>query len=116
MIPISRLVPLGLFMTLLPACTHVAGIVEQGPGQPMSTAVLSVGRPGGIGVSTPHKVDPRGHFDFYLAPTDESDLYLYDGAGDPKLTLQHIDEREIGTHMQLQLRPASGAMQDMETP
>jgi hypothetical protein len=86
---------------LAPACMHVAGIVEEYPGRPSTSAVLAVGRPGGIGVSTTHRVDSKGKFDFYMSAVDENDLYVYDSHGDPQHTMRRVDRKEISDHMKL---------------
>jgi hypothetical protein len=88
-------------------CTHVSGMVEQAPGVPLRTAVLSAGRPDGIAVYATYHVNSQGRFDFDLFPTDESALYVYDGAADPRLTLRRIDERDIRPNMKIMMRPAN---------
>jgi hypothetical protein len=92
-------------LALLPACTHISGVVEQAPGRPLTTAVFSVGRPDGIAMYEQHHVDSRGHFDFYVIPTDEQHLYLYDSAGDPRATLRRIDPMEMRKGMHIMMRP-----------
>src|SRR4051812_18001675 len=93
-------------LALFPACTHISGVVEQAPGRPMTTAVFTVGRPDGIAKYAEHHVDSRGHFDFYLVPTDESHLYVHDGSADPRLTLRRIEALELRQNMRVMLRPA----------
>jgi len=92
---------------LVAGCTHVSGVVEQAPGVPLTTAVLSAGRPDGIAVYATYHVDSRGRFDIHLFPTDESALYVYDGAADPRLTLRRIDERDLRPDMKIMMRPAN---------
>lgn len=88
-------------------CAHLKGVVIEDPsGRPMRTAVFTVGRPNGIAILDRHTVDGRGAFDFSLFPTDENDLYLYDGAGDPELTMRRVDASEMSDHMRLFLRAA----------
>src|SRR5690349_17366967 len=91
-------------LILLPACTHISGVVEQSPGRPLPSAVISVGRPDGVAVFEKHPVDSRGHFDFYLMPTDESAVYVYDSGGDPRLTLRRLEEIELRQGMHIMLR------------
>src|SRR6476620_3154709 len=93
-------------LALLPACTHVSGVVEQAPGRPLTTAVFTIGRPDGIAKYATHHVDARGRFDFSIIPTDESHLYLHDGAGDPRLTMRRIEAIELRKDMHIMLRPA----------
>jgi hypothetical protein len=91
-------------------CTHIKGVVVEDPsGRAMKTARFSVGRPDSIAVYATHDVDARGGFDFYIAPTDENNLYLYDAAGDPQYTLQRIDRSQQSEKMQLRMRPAPAA-------
>ncbi len=94
-------------MLMLVGCTHIKGVVLQDPTQrPMTTAVISVGRPTGIAVYDQHKVDDHGRFDFYIGPTDEENLYIYDGASRPEMTMRRIQSYELGEKMELHLRPA----------
>jgi hypothetical protein len=98
-----------LFVPLLafiPACTHVAGVVEQAPGRPLPTAVFTIGRPDGIAIYASHHVDARGHFDFHVPATDEQHLYVYDGAADPRLTMRRIEPMEMRQDMHIMMRPA----------
>jgi len=92
---------------LLAACTHVKGVVLQDPSQrPMTTAIISIGRPNGIAVYDQHKVDDHGRFDFYVGPTDEENLYIFDGASRPEMTMRRIQSYEISEKMELHLRSA----------
>ena len=94
------------------SCMHVKGVVlEERTQGPMRTAVITVGRPNGIAVYDSHQVDKNGAFDFYVLPTDEDNLYLYDGAGMPELTMERIDRMRVGDKMKLYLRPAPKDMQ-----
>jgi hypothetical protein len=96
-----------LSATLLAGCTHVKGVVLEEPSlRPSTTAVISVGRPTGIAVFDSHRVDAFGRFDFYLGPTDENNLYVYDGRSSPELTMRRIETYEISENMKLHLRPA----------
>ncbi|HEY4328731.1 MAG TPA: hypothetical protein VGN88_03275 [Phycisphaerae bacterium] len=102
-----RLTLILLSFSFLAGCTHLKGVVLEDPTQrPMKTAVISVGRPTGIAVLATHPVNDRGTFDFYLLPGDETNLYLYDGAADPEMTMRHLDQAEIGDKMTLHLRRA----------
>ncbi len=94
----------------LAGCTHLKGVVLEDPsGHPMQSAVLSVGRPGGIAVFETHPVDSKGRFDFSVMPTDLNDIYLYDAAADPEMTVRHVDESEMNDHMQLHMQRARAA-------
>jgi hypothetical protein len=93
-------------LAMLPACTHISGVVEQAPGQPLQSAVISVGRPDGIAVYSKHQVDSRGRFDIQLAPTDETNVYVYDGAGDPRMTMRRLEPIELKKNMRIMVRPA----------
>jgi len=98
---------MGLLVVALGGCTHIKGVVIEDPsGRPMRTAVLSVGKPGGIAAIETHPVDEKGRFDISLLPSDLSNVYLYDGATDPQLTLRHVDEQQFSDHMQLHMRRA----------
>jgi len=97
-----------LSVVVLAGCTHLKGIVLEDPTQrPSHTAVLSIGRPTGIAVFDTHRVDQNGAFDFYIGPTDESNIYLYDGASSPELTMRRVEPFEQSQKMVLHLRPAS---------
>ena len=92
----------------LAGCTHLKGVVVEDPsGRPAKNAVLSIGRPGGISVYDQHHVDAHGAFDFYVGPTDENNIYLFDSAGNTELTLRHVDSYEISQNMKLHIRPAA---------
>lgn len=101
---------LAMFMLIgatLGGCTHLKGVVvEEQSGKPMRTAVLSVGRPGGLAVYATHRVDENGAFDFTLAPMDTTNIFLYDGAGDPETTMRHVEASEFSQNMKLRLRRA----------
>lgn len=102
-----------LLLPMLPACSHIKGVVVDERNRPVASAILSIGRPGSIGVFEPHKVDARGRFDFQVSPLDSTNVFLYDGAGDPQATLRQIDQNDLSDHMQLLLhRAAPGAGED----
>jgi hypothetical protein len=90
---------------MMSGCTHVAGEVTRMDGRPLVTAVFSIGRPADIANYGTHTVDAKGHFDFYIGPADDTNLFLYDGAGDPKLTIRQVDREEINGHMHLRMTP-----------
>ena len=97
-----------LCAAVLAGCAHLKGVVLEDPSQrPARTAVFSVGRPGGIAVFDSHRVDQNGAFDFYIGPTDDNNLYLYDGATAPELTMRRVEPFEQGEKMVLHLRAAS---------
>ena len=90
---------------ILGGCTHLKGVVVSEPGQrPHPNAVLSVGKPGGFVATESHPVDKKGEFDFYLMPTDENRVYLYDAAN-PDATMRRLDRSEFSEKMKLHLRP-----------
>jgi hypothetical protein len=93
------------FLTLMSACTHVAGVVTRMDGRPLTTAVFSIGRPSDIASYGTHHVDANGHFDFFIGPADDTNLFLYDGAGDPKLSIRQVDREDISGHMHLRMVP-----------
>lgn len=87
---------------LLAGCTHVAGTVyEAGTSRPLAGATFTVGHPGGIGVFARHTSNAEGHFDFYIAPTDESHLYVF--SGDPTMA-RRVDRSEISEQMKVYVR------------
>jgi hypothetical protein len=100
--------PILLCVLFLTGCMHLKGIVlDESSMRPARTAVFSVGNPTGIAVFETHRVDDNGEFDFYLGPTDDNNLYLYDGSALPALTLRRIGKFEMGENMKLYLRRAS---------
>jgi hypothetical protein len=90
---------------LMSGCIHVAGTVTQMDGRPLSTAVFSIGRPEDIANYGTHSADANGHFDFYIGPVDETNLFLYDGSADPKLSIRQVDPDQISGHMKLRMVP-----------
>jgi hypothetical protein len=88
-------------------CNHIQGVVLDERQRPLETAVFSVGRPDAIATYGTHKVDARGRFNFQLSAIDETNLYLYDGAGDPQATLRHIERNEMSDHMRILMRRAN---------
>lgn len=89
----------------LAGCMHLKGVVLTEPGErPHPTAVLAVGRPGGISAVETHAVDKKGQFDFNILPTDENSVYVYDAAN-PTTTMRQIDRSELSDKMKLHLRP-----------
>lgn len=102
-----NLVTTALFLTAagLAGCMHVKGVVLEDPSnKPLKTAILSVGRPDGIAVFAKYHVDQNGRFDFYIGPGDEADVYVYDGANDPDLSMRQIEPRELNEKMTLHIR------------
>lgn len=90
---------------MLSGCIHVAGVVVRMDGKPLSTAVFSIGRPTDIANYGTHSVDAAGRFDFNIGPTDETNLFLYDGAGEPAATIRQISPEQISTHMHIRMTP-----------
>lgn len=91
---------------MLGACTHVAGVVERRDGKPVPTAVFSIGRPTDIIMYGTYPVTADGHFDFYISPTDATNLYVYD-KGNPEATMRQLQTNEINDHMKLRLDASS---------
>jgi hypothetical protein len=88
----------------LGACTHVRGIVvDEGTGRPRPSAVFTVGRPDGIAIYQRNPVDKNGRFDFYISPTDESSLYVYDSSWGAASTMRRIDRTEITEQMRVEM-------------
>jgi hypothetical protein len=99
-----------LSSTLL-ACTHIKGVVyEDTPGsrtnRPLRTAALSIGRPTGLAVYGTYHVDENGNFDFYIGPTDHDNVFVYDNAANPEITMHRIDPNQLSDHMVLRMRRA----------
>lgn len=88
----------------LQGCTHVKGIVtDEVTHRPVPSAIFSIGRPDGIAVYATHHVDGNGKFDFSVFSLDESNVYVYDGAGDPRMTMQHLDRTALNADMHVKL-------------
>ena len=104
-----RAIGLGAFALLalcLTGCTtHVAGTVTDGRDLPVRDAYFTVGLPTGVGTFGKYPVDQNGHFDFHIAATDESHLYLWNGQGDADVTMLHIDRGSINDHMDVKYEP-----------
>jgi hypothetical protein len=81
--------------------TDVAGVVLDARELPVRDAFFTVGLPTGVGTFGKYPVDQDGKFNFHIAPTDESQLYLWNGKGDPQVSIVHIDHAEISDHMRL---------------
>ena len=104
--PKFRFLALLLVATLLVVggCTHIKGVVlEERTGKALTTAVVTVGVPEGIGVLQNHPVDNQGRFDFQISPTDETAVYVYDSAGPAQNTLKHMDRSELSDHMTIKI-------------
>jgi hypothetical protein len=87
----------------LTSCTHVAGVVlGDRTERPVANAEFTVGPPNMM-VLDRHRVDSNGHFDFFISPIDETNLYVWNGQGDPSLGPRHIDPTEISSHMTIHL-------------
>ncbi len=87
-------------------CSRIAGVVVDEHNRPVPTAIFSVGRPDAIATYGTHRVDARGRFSFQLSAVDETNLYVYDGAADPGLTLEHVDRSQLGPQMRVPLHRA----------
>ncbi len=101
-IGIVRGVMLAAVAGMLGACTHLAGVVTRSDGRPVSTASFSIGRPTDIAHYGEHPVDAQGQFNFYISPTDENYLYVYDRSN-PGGTMRQVQKGEMSDHMQMRL-------------
>jgi hypothetical protein len=91
-------------MAAVGGCTHLAGTVYDAQSKrPLPGAVFTVGHPAGIGVFDRKTADGYGRFDFQISPTDESQIYVYDGKSDPS-SAQRVDKTEFGDHMKVYVR------------
>ena len=103
------LLALPLLTLALTACTHVKGVIlEDRTNRPVTDAALTIGRPDGIGVYQRIHVDKNARFDFYISPTDEDFLFVWDGKGDPLISVRKIDRGEISDHMTIKLPRQGG--------
>jgi len=92
-----------LTLSGLAACTHVKGVVLAAHTErPMANAQFTVGRPD-MFVLDRHRADSAGRFDFFISPLDETNLYVWDGRGDPTIAVRRIDRLEISDHMVLHI-------------
>ena len=99
------------------ACTHVRGVVvDEGTERPHPTAVFTVGRPDGIAIYQRNPVERNGRFDFYISPTDESTLYVFDSSWGAAATMRRIDRTEISDHMHVVMPRANPATGDEYIP
>jgi hypothetical protein len=100
--------PLFIILLALTGCMHLKGVVLDDPSlRPARSAVFCVGNPNGIAVFDTHRVDANGQFDFFIGPTDDNNLYLYDGSANPDLSLRRVAPFEMNDHMTLYLRRAA---------
>jgi hypothetical protein len=105
-----------LTAALLAGCVRLKGVVqEEGSGRPVRTAVLTVGRPDGIGVLESHPVNQQGEFDFKISTADVHKVYVYDSAGSPEAAL-HLTESQLSDHMKLKLPRARRGEPEMVIP
>ena len=90
----------------LAGCIHMQGVVLEEPSnRPFTTARITVGRPGGLAIFASHDVDSHGRFDFYIGPTDDNDVYVYDTTGSVEDAIR-LDRTEISDKMKIRMRPA----------
>jgi hypothetical protein len=106
-----------LLPVALAGCMRVKGVVLEATGnRPVKTAVLTVGRPDGIAVYSSHKVDANGAFDFRISTVDVHNVYVYDGAAAPELTVQHLTESQLGDDMKIRLAKPPRQEPEMTVP
>ena len=95
----------------LSACTHLSGqVIDDRTKKPVPTAVLSVGRPDGLGSFEKYPVDKDGKFDFKIFSSDDPYVYVWDSAGDPRATLQKLDRNSLRTNMVIRMQPSPDAI------
>jgi hypothetical protein len=99
---LMRVLILAASVLAVGACTHLAGVVTRSDGKPVPTAEFSIGRPTDIAHYGEHPVDAQGQFSFYISPTDENYLYVYDRTN-PEATMRQMQRSEISDHMQVKL-------------
>ena len=100
-----RLFALVVLAGAVGACTHVRGVVLAARTEkPIPRAEFTVGRPDMMVLNRYH-ADSAGRFDFYIAPMDETNLYVWDHQGDPSVSVRHIERLEISDHMTIHLAP-----------
>src|SRR3954468_24992509 len=84
-------------------CAHLKGVVVDEVGnKPVRTAVLTLGRPDGIGVLESHNVDQNGAFDFRISTLDLNKVYVYDSVAGPEASI-HLRESELSEKMRVRL-------------
>jgi hypothetical protein len=94
------------FLLQFGCATHVSGVVlNTVTNQPLTTAVLTVGRPDNNMGFVRHPVDANGHFDFTFSPLDNSYLFVWNGLGDSGMVYRKIDRIEFGTDMKVLFSP-----------
>jgi hypothetical protein len=99
------IVAIGLLLQV-GCATHVSGVVLNAvTNQPLTTAVLTVGRPDNNMSFVRHPVDANGHFDFTFSPLDNSYLFVWNGLGDSGMVYRKIDRIEFGTDMTIRFSP-----------
>lgn len=95
----------------LSACTHISGqVIDDRTKKPVPTAVLAVGRPDGLGSFEKYPVDKDGKFDFQIFSSDDPYVYVWDGATDPRATIQHLDRNSLRTNMVVRMQPSPDAI------
>lgn len=100
-----------LASSMVAACTHISGqVIDDRTKKPVPTAVLSVGRPDGLGSFEKYPVDKDGKFDFQIFSSDDPYVYVWDGSGDPRSTIQHIDKNSLRTNMVIRMQPSPDAI------
>jgi hypothetical protein len=105
-----------LFGLAAGGCAHLKGVVvDEAGGRPIPTAVLTLGRPDGIGVLESHNVDERGRFDFRISTLDLNKVYVYDSAAGPEASI-HLRESELGEKMRVRLPRAPKPETPMSIP
>jgi hypothetical protein len=98
-----------LLILVLTGCVQMSGqVLAVGSETPVPEAQFFIGRPGGL-ASTPHaRADSKGMFDFSVMTTDQGNVYVWDGTGDPGLTARRVDPRLMGTDMKVYVYTGGG--------
>ena len=84
-------------------------VLNNRTGEPLRTAVIAVGRPGGVGTYGRHPVDDSGQFGFILFMKDDNNVYVFDSAGPPEMTVQKLPRFEFGQPMTVRVRIRNAA-------
>ena len=88
--------------SVLPSCTHVAGMATwQSTSFPAAGAELSVGPPGSTFTRHYYPVNTKGHFSFWISSLDTDNIWLWSGRGSPDLDAVQLDPTQISDHMTL---------------
>ena len=106
-----------LFVASLTGCMQIKGVVvNEVTGRPIPSAVVSIGRPDGPVIYNQHRVNGDGEFDFKIALLDTTNIWVFDSAAAPSLTMLRVPEEQLGTKMKVRLRPPPRREPEMIVP